>query len=200
VRSELFREVFPFDQSVFELFETYEDSLKAKGWEPVYLSEDAETRKPKLHLKTQLFISREATQSLVPLKEWKPVVDQYLQARAEQIRVRESDVDAKMLRKSLSEVAGQLGRSWYESSTAEQKEHSFFFLTVGSHNMDYRGKIMDGEATVLVAGTEAMLAYLDFAGIVAKTTWIQSVEQLNELLPAKTGGARWLSRFIKNAL
>ena len=199
-RSELFRKVFPFDQSVFDLIASFSDSLKASGWKPAYLSEDAEDRKPKLHLKTQFFASHDAIYSLVPLKEWVPVVDAYLHSRAEQIRIRDGYVSPVAVGDGLSEAARPLSRRWYEQSTPEQKEKSFFFLTVGSHNMDYRGKFMDGEVSVIVAGVEALLAYIDFASIVGKTTWVESVDQLNELLPAKKGTARWFSRFIKNAL
>jgi hypothetical protein len=66
--------------------------------------------------------------------------------------------------------------------------------------MDYRGKFMDGEVSVIVAGEDALIAYLDFASIMAKTTWIESIEHLDELLPESKGRARWFSRFIKNAL
>jgi len=198
--SELYRKVFPFDQSVFDLIATFEDSLHAVGFEPVYLAEDVEDRKPKLHLKTQFFASHDAIYSLVTLKEWKPIIHEYMKARADQVRVRDNYVSAKSLRDAISEVSRPLTRSWYENSTPEQKEKTFFFLTVGSHNMDYRGKFMDGEVSVIVAGEDALIAYLDFASIMAKTTWLESVEQLNELLPASEGRARWFSRFIKNAL
>lgn len=79
-------------------------------------------------------------------------------------------------------------------------EKAFFFLTVGSHNMDYRGKFMDGEVLVAVAGLEAMISYMDFASIMAKTTWVTSIEQLDEMLPTQKGFTRGLSRFIRNAL
>jgi phosphatidylserine/phosphatidylglycerophosphate/cardiolipin synthase-like enzyme len=199
-QSELYRKVFPFDQSVFDLIASFEDSLHASGWEPAYLSEDVEERKPKLHLKTQFFASGDAIQSLVPLKEWAPVVDSYMRSRAEQVRIRDNYVSAKSLRKGLSEAARPLAERWYNETTPEQREKSFFFLTVGSHNMDYRGKFMDGEVSVIVAGEQALIAYLDFASIAAKTTWVESIEQLDELLPAVKGRARWFSRFIKNAL
>jgi hypothetical protein len=199
-QSELFHRVFPFDPSVYELIASIGDTLSVAGFEPAYLTEDVEQRRPKLHLKAQFFASHEAIYSLVPLEEWKPVVDAYLRARAQQLRVRENYVSAKALREGLSEAARPLAKRWQENATPEEKEDSFFFLTVGSHNMDYRGKFMDGEVSVIVAGTDALLAYIDFASIMARTTWIDSVDQLNELLPEKTGSARWISRFIKNAL
>jgi hypothetical protein len=198
--SPYFREVIPFDQSVYDVLVALEDSLEAMGYKQEYLAEDVEERKPKLHLKTQFFASGRAISSLVPLKEWKPVVEAYVKARGRQLKLRGKYVDAKALRNDLAEAARPLAKKWMRESTPEEQEESFFYLTVGSHNMDYRGKFMDGEVTVLVAGEAALIAYLDFISILAKTRWIENIEQLNELLPAQKSTARWFSRFIKNAL
>jgi hypothetical protein len=199
-QSETYRKVFPFDQSVFDLVASFEDSLPAWGYEPVYLADDAVTRKPKLHLKTQFFASSEAIQSLLPLKEWKPVMNAYLKGRAEQIRVRETRIDVKALGRATTEQAKPLFERWYQTATPEQKEKTFFFLTVGSHNMDLRGKYMDGEVTVTVAGAYALLAYMDFASIVARTTWVKTIEELDAILPMQKGFSRAFARFIQNAL
>ncbi|MCK5619981.1 MAG: hypothetical protein KAJ17_11295, partial [Candidatus Krumholzibacteria bacterium] len=165
-----------------------------------YLTEDVDDRRPKLHLKAQFFASGEALESLITMEEWKPVVVAYFQARAKQLQVRGTYVDAKELRQMLSDSAEPLGEKWRSQTPAEIQEKAFFYLTVGSHNMDYRGKFMDGEVLVLVAGSSALLAYLDFAGIMGKTVWVDTVEELNKLLPAQSSRTRGLSRFIKNAL
>jgi hypothetical protein len=199
-QSEDYRKLFPFDQSVFDMIASFEDSLLASGYEPVYLSEDVEPRKPKLHLKAQFIASPEVLQSLVPLKEWEPAIYRYMKARADQTRGRETSVDAKSLRRKIAEEARPLAERWYQSTTPKQREKAFIYLTVGSHNMDYRGKFMDGEVSVIVAGEDALIAYLDFASIVAKTTWVKSIEQLDEMLPTQRGFNRTLARFIRNAL
>jgi len=199
-QSEFYRKVFPFDQSVFDLIASFEDSLHAAGYEPVYMADDVEPRKPKLHLKIQFFASSAAIKSLVPLKEWQPLVAAYIKSRATQIRIREDYVDVKSLGAEVDEAARPLVRRWYKNATPEQIEKTFFFLTVGSHNMDYRGKFMDGEVSVIVAGGDALISYLDFASIVAKTTWVTSTEQLDEMLPRQEGFTRWMGRFVRNAL
>jgi hypothetical protein len=202
-----FREVFPFDKPIFDFLVEVQDSLEATGYQQEYIVDDAENvddadgvQKPKLHLKTQFFASGDALSSLIPMKEWKPVVEAYVKARSRQMRLRGNYVDAKALRYDLGEAARPLAEKWHRESTPEQREKSFFFLTVGSHNMDYRGKFMDGEVLVLVAGDAALIAYLDFVSTLAKTRWIENIEQLNELLPAQKGTVRWMSRFVKNAL
>ena len=199
-QSEFYREVFPFDQSVFDMLASFEDSLHASGYEAGYLADDVEPRKPKLHLKVQFFGSYEAIQSLVPLKEWEPLVAAYIKARARQVQVRKEYVDVKSFSADLSDKSRPLVQRWFKSATPEEIEKTFFFLTVGSHNMDYRGKFMDGEVSVIVAGQDALISYLDFASIVAKTTWVTSTDQLNKMLPQQQGFKLWMGRFIKNAL
>jgi hypothetical protein len=114
--------------------------------------------------------------------------------------VRNTDIDAKQLRHKLAGASGGLTEHWYSTVSEEQRNKAFAFLTVGSHNMDYRGKIMDAEVSVIVAGGSALVAYLDFVGIMGATTWIDTIDQVNELLPPQSGFKLWMSRFVKNAL
>ena len=74
-----------------------------------------------------------------------------------------------------------------------------FYLTVGSQNQIYRSSIMDGEVTVLVAGIRSMTAYLDFVTTLMLTTWVDTPEELDALLPHKSGRARWVGRHLRNA-
>jgi hypothetical protein len=200
IEHKLFRSIFPFDQSVFETIVAAAEKMSAEGFRPEYLAEDVDERKPKLHLKTQMFLSDDLVESLIPLEEWAPVVETYMHARSQQLKLRNNYVEAKMLRHQLEGAAVDLGERWYSTVSEEQRNRSFVFLTVGSHNMDYRGKIMDAEVSVCVAGAEAMIAYLDFVSILARTTWIESVEQVDELIPPQSGFKLWMSRFVKNAL
>jgi hypothetical protein len=199
-KSDVYRKIFPFDQSVYDFIEHMEETIDTSRVNVEYLTEDVDDRRPKLHLKTQFFASGEALESLITMDEWKPVVVAYFRARVKQLQVRGTYVDAKELRRMLSESAEPLGEKWYSQTPQEIQEKAYFYLTVGSHNMDYRGKFMDGEVLVLVAGSSALLAYLDFAGIMGKTVWVDTVEELNKLLPAQSGRTRGLTRFIKNAL
>jgi hypothetical protein len=199
-KSELLHKIFPFDPSVYEAILDIADKAIAEGEQTQYLAEDVEERKPKLHLKSQFFISGELVSSLIPKKEWKPVVETYLYARRQQVQARDNYVDAKNLRYQLEGASEGLSETWLNTISEEQREKAFVFLTVGSHNMDYRGKIMDAEVSVVVAGQDALIAYLDFFGILARTTWIETVDQVDELLPSQSGVKLWMSRFVKNAL
>jgi hypothetical protein len=53
---------------------------------------------------------------------------------------------------------------------------------------------------VAVSHAEAMIAYLDFVHLLALTTWVESVDEVNALLPSHSGFWRWVGRHIRNAL
>jgi hypothetical protein len=197
---DFFRDEFPFAPSVYETIARTEQLLREEGFEATYLTEDVEKRKPKLHLKTQFFASDPAISTLVPLPAWEPLVRDYLIARAEQTRARERHVDAKELRAALTENVGPLVESWDERSSAHERDRAMFYLVIGSHNQDYRGKIMDGEVLFVVSQDAAMLAYFDFVYLMGLTTWVETVDQVNALLPPHSGVRRWIGRHLRNAL
>jgi len=199
-QSKVFREVFPFDSSVAEMIAGMPDLLVSQGFEPSYRSEDAAKRKPKLHLKSQFFASKRTIDTVVPMEGWVDLVRKYILARAKQITDRETYADVKDLREALSEDAAALIVSWGEGLTPQERGEAILYLTVGSHNQDYRSMIMDGEVLFVVGRTWAMIAYLDFVSLIAQTTWVNDVQQLEELLPRHRGFWKWLGRYLKLAI
>jgi hypothetical protein len=194
-----FREVFPFDPSVYDMIANMDSVLIAEGYKADYLSEDAAKRLPKLHMKAQFFASKEALETLIPLPGWEALIRDYALIRAEQRSRKEGGLGVKDLRPLLSESSMALLEQWRDAVTPEVEEKIMFYLTVGSQNQNYRSTIMDGEVTVLVAKLRAMSAYLDLAGIMMLTTWVDSEDQLEELLPHKSGKMRWFGRYLRNA-
>jgi hypothetical protein len=59
---------------------------------------------------------------------------------------------------------------------------------VGSHNQYYRSKIQDGEVTYVVSHLDAMIGYIDFVGLMGRTTWVESIEEMEELMPLSPQG------------
>jgi len=92
-----------------------------------------------------------------------------------------------------------LAEQWRETVSPEVKEKIMFYLTIGSQNQNLRSTIMDGEVTVLIARMQAMSAYLDLVGVLMLTTWVDTEEQLEELLPHSSGRMRWIGRHLRNA-
>ena len=170
-----------------------------QGFKPFHLAEDAVKRKPKLHLKTQFFASGKAISTLIPREGWDTLVRDYTIGRGEQI-ANQTYVDAKKLRGKLSEYSRPFLESWWSSLSSQEKEQILFYWTLGSHNQDYRSKIQDGEVLVLVSGIFAMTSYLDFFSLLSSTTWVESVEEVERLLPRFGGFWYKISRYMKNAL
>ena len=82
----------------------------------------------------------------------------------------------------------------------ETRDRFVLYLTVGSHNMDIRGQVMDGEVSLVVSGLGALTAYLNMMYVAGVTTWVESGEELETMLPPSNGLIRWFARAMKNAL
>lgn len=128
-----------------------------------------------------------------------PVLRKYIASRIVQVSGL-NDYEAEDLLKVAENEVAALAGAWRETTSPENRDKAALFLTLGSHNQDFRGTIMDGEALYVVSGGPAMVAYLDFVTILMTTTWVDSVDELNELIPQHSGFWRWVGRHIRNAL
>src|SRR5690606_41370537 len=70
---------------------------------------------------------------------------------------------------------------------APVRDSSLLYLAVGSLNKDTRGMALDGEVMAVVSGRWALSAYLDFWSLFGSTTWIERVEEIDELIPPGRG-------------
>jgi hypothetical protein len=59
---------------------------------------------------------------------------------------------------------------------------------------------MDGEVAALISGYYSLIGVIDLFFMSATTTWVDSIEGLDELLPPESGWRRWLGRYIQKAL
>ena len=89
----------------------------------------------------------------------------------------------------------------YESvrSHAGERGVSFYFA-VGSQNHDERGMILDGEATLVISGGPAALGLLDMYFLMARSTWLNDLDELDQHIPPPDGFFRWLARLIRLTL
>ena len=191
-------EVFPFDSATIEEIKDLAEYLESQGFEPSYLAQDKEKRKPKLHSKAQFFGSFQALSSLLEIDGWGKLIREDVLIKAKAL-MSDTYIGVKDLRSQVSEDRHAMVEKWYTSLTPEQHEKMIFYLTVGSHNQDYRSKIQDGEVTYVVSHLNALIGYLDFVGLIGRTTWVDSVEEMEELLPRYTGFMYNIGRDIKNA-
>ncbi len=193
-------EVFPSHESVRGYLEEAIDILREEDYKTTHLTGDAIDRKPKIHLKAQFFSSPHVNKTLMPLEGWGPLFRDYIIARASQTAHRDRYVDVKELREQLSRRTRRLVREWAEMLNSEDEERLAMFLTVGSQNQDYRGKIMDGEVLFVTSGLRAGVALLDMMELILVSTWVDDLETLDALMPPYKGFKQKFSRYIKLAL
>jgi hypothetical protein len=195
-----FREIFSFHPEVWAWAGQRRQELEARGFEPRTLVEDVEERRPKLHFKSQFFASAESLETLIPRSEWLPAIRAFSDGMLEQAASGDRYVDVKAARAAMEEDLQVLGERWWADLSATERERVIQYLLTGSQNQDYRGKIMDGEVTFVVSHMGAILGYLDFVGLMAQTTWVESAEEMEPLLPTQSERWRSIGRFIRNAL
>ncbi len=194
-----FKELFPFRQEFYDAIDAFDKELEAAGFEPTYYTEDIEERKPKLHLKTNFFASKEM-QDLLAWEGWGEVILHYGRRQAAIVGREEAYVDVKDIPEEAEEATVKLLSSYWNSLTQEEKRRVMYYLTLGSQNQDYRGTIMDGEVAAVVSGYYSLVALVDLFFMSAMTTWVDNVDELDELLPPESGWRRWLGRYIQKAL
>jgi len=193
------KELFPFRQEFYDAIDAFDKELEAAGFQPTYYTEDIEERKPKLHLKTNFFASKEM-QDLLAWEGWDDVILHYGRRQAAMVGREEAYVDVKDIPEEAEEATVKLLSSYWNSLTQEEKRRVMYYLTLGSQNQDYRGTIMDGEVAAVVSGYYSLVALADLFFMSAMTTWVDNVDELDELLPPESGWRRWLGRYIQKAL
>jgi hypothetical protein len=194
------KKIFPFHQPVYDAIDAFEEELERKGFEPTYYTEDIENRRPKLHLKTNFFASKEM-QDLLAWEGLPQVILHYGRRRAAIIGRKEGTyVNVKDRTEEAEEATVKLLSSYWNSLTEEEKRRVMYYLSIGSQNQDYRGTIMDGEVAAVISGYYSLMGVIDLFFMSARTTWVDNLKELDELLPPESGWRRWLGRYIQKAL
>lgn len=193
------REDFPFPPEFYARIDTAVERLAAAGYLPnEELPEDAKARAPKLHRKTQLFVTRETLDALVGDRRVQEVI-------ANQVRfvlkegvafdpegLAKADVDLQPL------FAPYLDA--FRDLPPDVRERAVLYMTVGSLNKDARGMMTDGESLQVTAGPWAIWAIPDMWMLTGSTTWLESQEQLDRLLPPYKEWQRRMGRWIRKVI
>ena len=73
-------------------------------------------------------------------------------------------------------------------------------MTVGSLNKDARGMMTDGEVLQVTAGAWASGPSPTCGSLPGSTTWIESQEELDRLLPPYTHCKRRIGRWVRKVI
>jgi phosphatidylserine/phosphatidylglycerophosphate/cardiolipin synthase-like enzyme len=196
------RKVIPFDDKTLAVLDRVESEVANDGHDATHLAKDEAPHPPQPHRKTQLVARPNAIAALLRQPGWDDVLANAMRVQsrqsasfAEQLGDAHPAVDTAATRR-----ADQMMRG-YEASIpeAERRRVSFYFAE-GSHNMDDRGLVSDGEATLIVSGPQASAGLVDLFYVMARTTWIDRPEELDRLLPPRASIIHRFARWIRAVL
>ena len=196
------RQIIPFSDSTLAVLNQAERQTASDGPDATHIAHDEKQHPPQPHRKTQVIARPNAIAALLRQPGWDVMLAEAMRVQsqqtatfAEQLGDTHPAVDTAATRR-----ADQIMRG-YEAiiPRAERKRVSFYFAE-GSHNMDDRGLMSDGEAMLIVSGPEASAGLVDLFYMMARTTWIDRPAQLEQLLPRQSSLISRFARWVKAAL
>jgi hypothetical protein len=202
-RNSFIRTAFPLPSSLYDLLADPDRLLREVNYTPPPPTPNDTALRPKLHLKSQLYASREFVESVLPLPQWHDIVVGILRARAQAsqdsrayFRADTMLVDAQPNSfVALAPLAPAL-----KARTPSERNAQAIYLTLGSQNQDDRSLFGNGEVLAVISSEAALAGLTDYVYLVARATWLDSVEQFNSIQPPvspiKRRLARWLRRLI----
>ena len=197
------REMLPMGE---ELLSVWDDAGEifaevTGGRDVEYLADELQgVVRPKLHLKTNFFITGEVLGIFLRSPAFAEFARQFMVQRSLDYVARAEYRDVRELNQTLREPFLELLSELREEYGPDLRDRSAGFFIVGSSNQDYRSMMMDGEAAVALSGRASMNGFFDSIGIAGASTYLDTVDQLNQHLPYMTGMKWKLSRWIKVAL
>ena len=203
-RAPWIRELIPFDDRTLAAMDRAEHNITAEEGArrpPSMPRDNKPSTPPQPHRKTQLLARPGAIAAFVRQPYWEDMLADAMRVQARQTtrfadRLGEEapPPDTAATRRADEMMSG------YEASIpeAERKRVSFYFME-GSHNMDQRGLMSDGESMLIVSGPQAA-GLVDLFYMMARSTWIERESELNALLPRHSALIHWLAHRIRAAL
>jgi hypothetical protein len=162
------RAAFPFPEEVYR--QLGDTAVLARLLEPVNDSSQHQATlaiAPRLHLKSQLFVSGEGLERVLRDPAWFRVFTTYVAARArEYASDHRQAAGGRMSPALLGPVEPTL-----IGAPASERSRDVFYLLTGSQNQNDRSLYLDGEIMCLIAGPQALATLIDFVAIAARSDW-----------------------------
>jgi hypothetical protein len=197
------RRVFPGALENRDAFADRVDSVLAEvGYVNPNTRRNEEDAKPKLHLKANFFASRTGWEELMTRPELAGLLLRHAEYSAQQALV---DDNASL--EDLPDVRNapaELTAAWRDTitnmladCTPEEREKLIYYFTVGSVNLDYRSMVLNAETMIIVSEWQALTGFMDFLLLPGLCEWVETIEELEALLPAPSTMRRTISNFIR---
>jgi hypothetical protein len=159
-------------------------------------ADESMKEKPKLHAKTHFLASAEAWRAITERPDLGPLVDSFIRRMMLRAEPPDRQDDGRSLSDS-TPVHLVLHRAVMEETRPETLEKFVAYLMVGSYNQNYRSMLMDGEVMLTVEGGTVIHGLIDYLSLLGSTTWVDTLEELEEYLPAYGGLKFWFGRSFK---
>ncbi len=191
-------ELYGLDEATIVSIDRLARQLEEGGFDRTYWVDQTDTV-PKLHLKAHFFATPEAWDGLLSGPAAELFLTAFFRALAQQNQALSERVDAgmTMVTDAIVPPGTAMALSHIEPKPADVRERMAMFLTVGSHNQNYRSFIMDGEVAFVVAGFQALHGLPDFIMLSGLAKWIDTVDELEALFPRYEGLQRRIGRYIR---
>jgi hypothetical protein len=189
------REEFPMPSAAHQLLLTAADSLAVRGVRPERLVEDRVERLPKLHRKTQFFATRETLREIAAQPQ---ILEAFRRLFADSVRATFAPETTAVEQQARMQEVRPFVQAFDRLSN--DRKRSALYVTIGSMNTDDRGLYLDGEVLSALAGPWALSNFCDFAFLAGSTTWLESQEELNRLLPPYGERQRRRAYWIRKAI
>jgi phosphatidylserine/phosphatidylglycerophosphate/cardiolipin synthase-like enzyme len=201
-RAPWLRQVIPFDDATLAVLDRAVERSEGDGKGAKTIAQDEAPRAPQLHQKTQLIARPGAIQALVRQPGWQDRLAQAMRLQSEQTAKFGDQFGwtTPAIDSAATRTADAILWSYEQGlSETDRKAVSFYFST-GTQNMDPRGLMLDGEATLVVSGVQAAAGLVDLYYMMARSTWIERKTELDRLLPLPSALMQRLARMIRYAL
>ena len=196
------RALIPFDDKTLAVLSQVEHQIANDGRDATQIAKDEKEHPPQPHRKTQVVARPNAIAALLRQPGWDVMLADAMRVQsrqtasfADELGDTHPAVDTAATRRTDEMMRG------YDASipAAERKRVSFYFAE-GSHNMDDRGLMSDGEATLIVSGPQASAGLVDLFYMMARTTWIDRPAELEQLLPRRSSIIHRFARWVRATL
>lgn len=155
-------------------------------------------RPPLLHSKTQLIASGHALAAMARAPGTVAAIARILQEEVSR-EAHTAPADQPLHMQRRAEASLRLLRTW-DDLGPEVRDRALLYFATGSLNKDIRGMALDGEALAVVSGRWALQSYLDFFLLSGSVTWIESIAELDALMPPSSTLQRWIGRRLRRIM
>jgi hypothetical protein len=194
------QELYGFAPATLESLREQADQLDAAGFNRKYAI-DQEVVTAKLHLKAHFYATPEAWDGLLDGPETETFLRAYFRGVAEQNQALSEGsadlADMEALTASIIPPGVAMVQAHGDEMDPAARERALLYLTVGSHNQNFRSFIMDGEVAFVVSRWAALHGLPDFITLAGLSVWVDDLEDLEALFPRYKGMQRRLGRWMR---